>query len=363
MSKRSASARRGIVPAIRYRDPVTMVNWLCLAFGFERQQVVTGEDGSFVQAALRFGEGVLIVGAVRGSLYDSLMVQPDEIGGLETQSCYLPVLDADSHYARAKAAGAEIVFDLEADGEGGRGYTCRDPEGHIWSFGTFDPWGCQPQAPAAATAQSRTLTALTLLLLPGLLASGLATSWMYLKSEPYPEQIATLATLQPLPSPPAEREQTARAEALQRKFEQRIGDLERELAEARRRQEAAEASLKRTEALLAGEQSARQSAERLTRELKDQVARDAAAMQAIASSARAFEGRLLQSPSTWVPTSAEATASADIAEPPETRALERALRDVRAELARERQARSAAEAALLEARREIGRRRAVTAQD
>jgi uncharacterized glyoxalase superfamily protein PhnB len=363
MSKRSASTRRGIVPAIRYRDPVTMVNWLCLAFGFERQQVVTGEDGSFVQAALRFGEGIVIVGAVRGSPYDSLMVQPDEIGGLETQSCYLPVLDADSHYARAKVAGAEIVFDLEEDGEGGRGYTCRDPEGHIWSFGTFDPWGRQPQAPEAASSRPRTLTALTLLLLLGLFAGGIATSWTYLRSERYQEQIATLTTLQPLPAPSADREQTARAEALQQKLERRVGDLERELAEARWRQEAAEASLKRTEALLAGEQSARQSAERLTRELRDQIARDAAAMQAIASSARAFEGRLLQSPSTWTPTSAEGTASANVAETPEIQALERALRDVRAELARERQARSAAEAALLEARKEIGRRRAVAAQD
>jgi len=23
---------------------------------------------------------------------------------------------------------------------GGRDYTCRDLEGHVWTFGTYDPW-------------------------------------------------------------------------------------------------------------------------------------------------------------------------------------------------------------------------------
>ena len=23
---------------------------------------------------------------------------------------------------------------------GGRLYSCRDPEGHVWHFGTYDPW-------------------------------------------------------------------------------------------------------------------------------------------------------------------------------------------------------------------------------
>ena len=48
--------------------------------------------------------------------------------------------DADAHHARARAAGAEILLALEDQDYGGRGYTCRDPQGHVWSFGTFDPW-------------------------------------------------------------------------------------------------------------------------------------------------------------------------------------------------------------------------------
>ena len=40
----------------------------------------------------------------------------------------------------AKAAGAEIVIDIADQDYGGRGYACRDPEGHLWWFGSYDPW-------------------------------------------------------------------------------------------------------------------------------------------------------------------------------------------------------------------------------
>jgi uncharacterized glyoxalase superfamily protein PhnB len=43
-------------------------------------------------------------------------------------------------YERAKAAGAEIVIDIVTQPYGGRDFTCRDLEGHLWSFGTYDPW-------------------------------------------------------------------------------------------------------------------------------------------------------------------------------------------------------------------------------
>jgi uncharacterized glyoxalase superfamily protein PhnB len=57
-----------------------------------------------------------------------------------TQSSYVVVADPDAHYRTAKAAGAEIVMDIVDQDYGGRGYTCRDLEGHVWSFGSYDPW-------------------------------------------------------------------------------------------------------------------------------------------------------------------------------------------------------------------------------
>ena len=61
-----------------------------------------------------------------------------------TQSAYIIVADADAHFARAKAAGAQIVLPIKDEVYGGRVYSCRDPEGHLWNFGTYDPWRPAP---------------------------------------------------------------------------------------------------------------------------------------------------------------------------------------------------------------------------
>jgi uncharacterized glyoxalase superfamily protein PhnB len=47
--------------------------------------------------------------------------------------------DVDDHCARARAAGAEIVREPEDQDYGGRDYTARDPEGNVWSFGSYEP--------------------------------------------------------------------------------------------------------------------------------------------------------------------------------------------------------------------------------
>lgn len=132
--------RANIVPAMRYRDAKKAIEWLCEAFGFEKSFVVPGEGDRINHAQLTFGNGMIMVGSTGKSEFDKLMKQPEDIGGCETQSCYVIVEDADAHYKNAKAAGAQIVMELRDEFYGGREYTCRDLEGHIWSFGTYDPW-------------------------------------------------------------------------------------------------------------------------------------------------------------------------------------------------------------------------------
>lgn len=68
------------------------------------------------------------------------MRQPDEVGGGQTQSIYLVVPDPDAVFARAKAAGAQIVLDLKDQDYGGRDFSCFDLEGHLWTIGSYDPW-------------------------------------------------------------------------------------------------------------------------------------------------------------------------------------------------------------------------------
>ncbi|MGO4780854.1 VOC family protein, partial [Lysobacter sp. 2RAB21] len=93
-------------------------------------------------AQLTYGPGMIMLGSVvdGDNEWSKRIVQPDEIGGRETQACSVVVSDADEHYARARAAGAQIVVAVADQDYGGRAYTCRDIEGRLWWFGTYNPW-------------------------------------------------------------------------------------------------------------------------------------------------------------------------------------------------------------------------------
>ena len=130
-----------VIPGLRYRNAKAMIDWLCNAFGFERRAVYSGPGDIVQHSELTFGNGMIMIGSVENeSASSSLMKQPDEIGGAETQSVSLLVADCDAIYSSAMAAGAVIVFELREMEYGGSSFTCRDPEGHIWHFGTYDPW-------------------------------------------------------------------------------------------------------------------------------------------------------------------------------------------------------------------------------
>ncbi len=130
-----------IVPSLRYADAAAAIDWLCEAFGFERHRVVPGENGTIDHAQLNFGNGMLMLGSGGGHErpIDRLVRPPRNRDEPRPSSIYVIVEDADAHYARASAAGAEIISELEGPEYGGRAYTCIDPEGNVWTFGTYDP--------------------------------------------------------------------------------------------------------------------------------------------------------------------------------------------------------------------------------
>ena len=104
--------------------------------------VVPGEGNTVVHAQLAFGNGMIMLGSA-GSIdseYAKLIKQPGDIGGAQTQTVYVVVEDADAVYNRVLDARAQIVMDIKDEDYGGRGFTCRDLEGHIWTFGTYDPF-------------------------------------------------------------------------------------------------------------------------------------------------------------------------------------------------------------------------------
>lgn len=103
MSALAMNTRATTIPCLCYRDAHAAIRWLCENFGFEKQAVYASDDGSVMHSGLTFGNGMIMIGSVhKESDYGRLIAQPEEIGG--------------------------------------RGFTCSDPEGHIWNIGSYDPW-------------------------------------------------------------------------------------------------------------------------------------------------------------------------------------------------------------------------------
>ncbi|RBA24506.1 VOC family protein [Herminiimonas fonticola] len=133
--------KSSIIPCLRYRDAPAAIEWLCTNFGFEKHAIYPNPDGSIAHAQLTLGSGMIMIGSVGSEgEWGKFIKQPDQIGGAETQSSYLVVKDADAVYERVKAAGAKIVIDIKFEDYGGRGFSCLDLEGRLWSIGTYDPW-------------------------------------------------------------------------------------------------------------------------------------------------------------------------------------------------------------------------------
>jgi uncharacterized glyoxalase superfamily protein PhnB len=140
MANNAKKTTATVIPTMRYNDAAAAIEWLCEAFGFEKHLVVPGEDGTVVHAQLVFGNGMVMLGSARESDFDNLQKLPSALDGAVSQSPYIIVEDVDKHYALAVAAGAEIVTEIKDEDYGGRDYSCRDPEGHVWNFGSYDPW-------------------------------------------------------------------------------------------------------------------------------------------------------------------------------------------------------------------------------
>ncbi|KIT17544.1 VOC family protein [Jannaschia aquimarina] len=114
-----------IVPYLSYRDAALAIEFLTGAFGLSVVQIQKDESGTVVHAELSHGNGVVMLGT--GELSKG------------SPGILLVVDDVDAHHARAVAGGAEVVYGPESTEWGARRWRARDPEGHEWSFGTYQP--------------------------------------------------------------------------------------------------------------------------------------------------------------------------------------------------------------------------------
>jgi uncharacterized glyoxalase superfamily protein PhnB len=314
MPARAVELGFAAVPALRYRDLPSAIGWLCDTLGFERQLIVEDDDGSVRYAQLTLGGSMVMLVPVRDSAFDRLMVQPDEIGGAETQVCYFFVSDADAYCAQVKAAGVEIVLDLADKDHHGRGFSCRDPEGHLWNFGSYDPWRHRSMRQAGwrrPTALVALLGGLSLAVIISLAAAG----WAYTAGRDAVPVLASQSlsnagfaeegrrgnetSAAELRAPVPEggifregRQQSADGSGQESGDEQVAAEASAALAAAASAREAAERARRESLAELAREQSAKQAAEQALEEAHAKLTRERSQRQAAERAVRSLRLQL-----------------------------------------------------------------------
>ena len=120
-------------PTTRSKDTRALIDFLVSAFGFEEQFTVPGEGGKgIIHAQIRWpGGGGVMLGDAEGGDADHLALPSGPI------SVYVATAAPDALHDRAVAAGATIVRGLRDEEYGSRGFSAADPEGNVWSFGTY----------------------------------------------------------------------------------------------------------------------------------------------------------------------------------------------------------------------------------
>jgi uncharacterized glyoxalase superfamily protein PhnB len=119
-------------PTLRARDALGLIKFLVDAFGFEETAVYAdGNQVHHAQLSWPPGGGIMLGSARPDAEEDLWPVQPGSFG------CYVVTDHPDQLFARATAAGAEVLQGLHETDYGSRDFAIRDPEGNRWSFGTY----------------------------------------------------------------------------------------------------------------------------------------------------------------------------------------------------------------------------------
>jgi uncharacterized glyoxalase superfamily protein PhnB len=127
-----------VIPELAYADPLEAGAWLCRAFGFSERLRIGNH-----RVQLTYGDGCIVARDERDHGAGPPSVPAQRLG----HSIIVRVLDADHHFAQARAAGALILSEPTSHVYGERQYTAVDLGGHVWTFSQsiadIDPaeWG------------------------------------------------------------------------------------------------------------------------------------------------------------------------------------------------------------------------------
>ena len=128
-----------LTPQLMYDDVRQAIRWLTDVLGFRAATVYDGPDGGVAFAELVWRTGVVFVSGRPPSSNPWANVGPASIT-LAAENAQT----VDRYYQRAVAAGAEIIRPVHdartpAFPDGSHQFDVRDPEGNLWTVGTFQP--------------------------------------------------------------------------------------------------------------------------------------------------------------------------------------------------------------------------------
>lgn len=130
------TTRTAVWPTLTFRDGRAMATFLVEAFGFRQTALYAREDDPSI---IEHGEMRWPLGG--GIMFGTACKDAGPFGERTPghDSVYVVCDDPDALFTRATAAGAEVIRGLRDEDYGSRGFVVRDPEGNLWSFGTY--WG------------------------------------------------------------------------------------------------------------------------------------------------------------------------------------------------------------------------------
>jgi uncharacterized glyoxalase superfamily protein PhnB len=120
---------------LSYRDAPAAITWL-EAIGFVTTACQAGVDGAVLHAELKLGDAVVMLATADADYTVPPLAGQSTGGGL-----YLLVDDVRAIYSAAIEAGATTVLEPAATEWGSERARVLDPEGHEWSFGSYQPGG------------------------------------------------------------------------------------------------------------------------------------------------------------------------------------------------------------------------------
>jgi uncharacterized glyoxalase superfamily protein PhnB len=122
-----------LYPGLQYRDAEAGMKWLEDVLGCERREDHRDDDGNVVHAELEF-QGAIVMLSTAGVGREPFRSLP--AGG---RLVYCAVDEVDSLYEQVREANGDIALEITDTDYGSRDFTVRDPEGNLWSFGTYRP--------------------------------------------------------------------------------------------------------------------------------------------------------------------------------------------------------------------------------